>query len=587
VERRLAAILVADVVGFSTMMERAEEATYASLKRLRLEVIEPGLARHHGRLIKSTGDGILAAFASAVAAARCAIEIQQHLSSSPGGMRLRIGLNLGDVIIQEDGDIYGEGINIAARLEALADPGGILVSAKIHDEIDGKLEGAFEDRGERQLKNVSRPIRTYAWVANRAGGPMARVNEADLAVAEPAPPDKPSIAVLPFRNMSDEPEQEYFADGMVEDIITALSHFKSLFVVARNSSFVYKGKAVDIKQIGRALGVRYVLEGGVRKAGRRVRITAQLIEAGTGRHVWADKVDGALEDVFDLQDQVTTSVVGLLAPTLEQTEIERSKQKPTGKLDSYDYYLRGMALINERSARHHQSLTEGRAFFIKAFERDPQYAAAYAQAAWTFLREQGVAGLPLADRARREAIELANRAAGLAEDDALVLARSAHVLAYFAHEYGRATTMVEQAVTLNPNLAVAWFSRGWISLMCGDAERAVESFARMLRLSPLDPLTAVAWTGSAFALFHLGRYDDGCALAAKSTQFLNDAHTLCAWIVNAVGAGRLDEAQRTTARLLKLEPDFRSSHVHDTFPVRLPEERERLIAALRKAGVPA
>jgi TolB-like protein/class 3 adenylate cyclase len=500
-QRRLAAILAADVVGFSAMMERAEEATYAELRRLRLEVIEPGLARHQGRLVKSTGDGILAEFASPLAAARCAIEIQRHLASSPGGIRLRIGLNLGDVIVEDDGDVYGESINVAARLESLADPGGILVSAKVHEEIDGKLAGTFEDRGERSLKNISRPVRSYAWIADATARPDAAMAKADPLAAGLALPDKPSIAVLPFRNMSDDTAQEYFADGMVEDIITALSRFKSLFVVGRNSSFAYKGKSVDARRAGQALGVRYILEGSVRKAGSRVRITAQLIEAGTGHQIWADRVDGALADVFDLQDQVTAGVVGLLAPTLEQTEIERAKQKPTGSLDSYDCYLRGMALMHEQSATLDQSLAEARAFFVRAFERDPQHAAAYAQAAWTFLQEQGVSGIPLADASRQEAVKLARTAARLADDDALVLARSAHVLAHLAHEYGRAVTMVEQAVTLNPNLAAAWFSRGWVSLMSGDAERAVESFARMLRLSPLDPLRIVAWTGSAFALF--------------------------------------------------------------------------------------
>jgi adenylate cyclase len=252
VQRRLAAILAADVVGFSAMMERAEEATYAEINRLRREVIEPNLARHQGRLIKSTGDGVLAEFASPLAAARCAIDIQERLSDSPDGIRMRIGLNLGDVIVQQDGDVYGEGINIAARLEGLADPGGILVSAKVHDEIEGKLDAALEDRGERQLKNMSKPIRTYALASKASAGPSSPV--ATKAAQEPALPDKPSVAVLPFQNMSGDPEQEYFADGVVEDIITALSRFNSLLVIARNSSFTYKGNAVDIKKVGRELG---------------------------------------------------------------------------------------------------------------------------------------------------------------------------------------------------------------------------------------------------------------------------------------------------------------------------------------------
>jgi len=392
-------------------------------------------------------------------------------------------------------------------------------------------------------------------------------------------PDKPSIAVLPFQNMSGDPEQEYFADGMVEDIITALSRFKSLFVIARNSSFTYKGKSVDIKQVGRELGVRYVLEGSVRKAGSRVRITGQLIEAATGRHLWADKFDGALEDVFALQDQMTTSVVGLLAPTLEQAEIERAKHKPTDKLDSYDFYLRGMALANK--SRH----PEARELFRKAFEQDPEFGAAYAMAAWTLLRQQASGGIPLTAEMGTEAIRLANLGSRFANDDAFALARSGHVLAYLAHEYDRGASMVEQAVALNPNHAIAWFSRGWVSLMCGEAERAIESFDRMIRLSPLDPLRIGAWTGSSFASFHLGRYEEGCTLAMKAIQFFTDVHTLGAFAVNSVGVGRITKAQEAVAQLLKLQPDFRASHVHEAFPIRSSDERDRIAFALREAGL--
>jgi adenylate cyclase len=332
--RRLAAILAADVVGFSALMERDEEGTYTRIGSLRREVIEPRLSEHQGRLIKTTGDGILAEFASPVAALRCAVAIQDHLFSMPDAFQLRIGLNLGDVIVQDDGDVYGEGINVAARLESMADPGGILISGKVHSEVEGKLDFDFKDRGDQQLKNISKPVRIYA------------VHQAVAAMTSPKAisavgnsktlpiPDKPSIAVLPFQNMSGDPEQDYFADGMVEDIITALSRFKSLFVIARNSSFAYKGMAVDIKQVGRELGVRYVLEGSVRKSANRLRITGQLIEAATGAHLWADKIDGELQDIFELQDRITSNVVGIVAPTIEQAEIERAKHKPTERLDS-------------------------------------------------------------------------------------------------------------------------------------------------------------------------------------------------------------------------------------------------------------
>jgi adenylate cyclase len=306
--RRLAAILAADVAGYSALMEHDEEGTAAAVRALRREVIEPKLAEHQGRLIKTTGDGFLAEFASPIAALKCALAIQQRPDDS-GGLRLRIGLNLGDVIIEEGGDVLGEGINVAARLEGLAEPGGILISSKIYGEVEGKVQATFEDCGEQRVKNITRPVRVYS--VSVAGTPAKSASNSVPHTGKPLSlPDKPSIAVLPFQNMSGDPEQEYFADGIVEDIITALSRFRSLFVIARNSSFTYKGRAVDIKQLGRELGVRYVLEGSVRKAGGRLRITGQLIEAATNNHVWADRYEGPLDDVFDLQDKISQASLG-------------------------------------------------------------------------------------------------------------------------------------------------------------------------------------------------------------------------------------------------------------------------------------
>ena len=323
VQRRLAAILAADVVGYSGLMERAEEATYAEFERLMRELIEPSLSRHEGRLIKTTGDGALAEFASPLAAVRCAVEIQNHLASGSSPLRLRVGLNLGDVIIGQDGDLYGDGINIAVRLEGIADPGGILISEKVYREVEGKLDVGFEDRGEQQLKNISRPVRVYAV---RAGAHSA-LSDSDRLSAAPPLPDKPSIAVLPFENLSGDPEQEYFADGMVDEIITALSRFKWLFVIARNSSFVFKGNAVDIREVGRRLGVRYVLEGSVRKVAGKVRITGQLIDAVTGTHIWADRFERDLTDIFALQDEVTVAVISAIQPKLLQTEIAMATRR--------------------------------------------------------------------------------------------------------------------------------------------------------------------------------------------------------------------------------------------------------------------
>src|SRR5262245_46742475 len=314
VERRLAAILAADVVGYSALMQRAEEATYAEFERLKREVIEPSLSRHDGRLIKTTGDGALAEFASPSAAVRCAVEMQESIASGRSSLKLRIGVNLGEVIVGADDDLFGDGINVAVRLEGIANPGGILISEKVYSEVEGKLEVGFEDRGEQQLKNISKPVRAYAVRAGTRSALTERLS------AAPPLPDKPSIAVLPFENMSGDPEQEYFADGMVEEIITALSRFKTLFVIARNSSFTFKGQAVDVKEVGRRLGVRYVLEGSVRKAAGKVRITGQLIDAVAGAHLWADRFERDLTDVFALQDEVTMAVVTAIEPKLVQTE---------------------------------------------------------------------------------------------------------------------------------------------------------------------------------------------------------------------------------------------------------------------------
>jgi TolB-like protein/class 3 adenylate cyclase len=585
VERRLAAILAADVAGYSRLMGAGEERTLAQLKAVRKILIDPKIAEHRGRIVKTTGDGLLVEFGSAVDGLRCAIAVQRGMAEQnaevPQDQRIefRIGIHVGDVII-DDNDIFGDGVNIAARLEGIAEPGGVCISDDAQRQIRGKVDIAFDDMGLQQLKNIAEPMR--AWRMQIGASALALPKGGAAAASQAlALPDKPSIAVLPFQNMSGDPEQEYFADGMVEDIITALSRFKSLFVIARNSSFTYKGKAVDIKQVGRELGVRYVLEGSVRKAGNRVRITGQLIEATTGRHLWADRFDGGLEDVFGLQDQITTSVVGLIAPTLEQAEIERARQKPTDRLDSYDFYLRGMALANKRG-----SLLEAREFFRKAFERDPEYGAAYAMAAWTLLMQQSISGVSLTAEMRTDAIRLAHLGSRVGSDDAFALARSGHVLTYIGHEYDRGMSMVEQAITLNPNLAVTWFSRGWVSLMCEEGERAVESFDRMIRLSPLDPLRIGAWNGSSFALFQLGRYEEGCASAMKSIQFAPNVHTLGAFIVNAVGAGRIVEARKAVAQLLKLQPDFRAFSVQEAFPVRSSEKRDRMTSALREAGLP-
>ncbi len=377
VERKLAAVLAADVAGYSRLMGADEEGTLARLKAHRAEVIDPKIAEHRGRVVKTTGDGILIEFSSVVDAVRCATEVQRAMAERnaeiPDVKRIefRVGINLGDIII-DGSDIHGDGVNIAARLEGIANPGTTYISDSSYQQVRDKLAIDFEDMGEHQLKNIARPVRVYRV---QLGGTPA--NESPTL----ALPDKPSIAVLPFQNMSGDPEQEYFADGIVEEIITALSRMRWLFVIARNSSFVYKAKAIDVKQVGRELGVRYVLEGSVRKAANRVRITGQLVDTTKGAHLWADRFDGGLDDIFDLQDQVTASVVGAIAPTLEKAEIERAKRKPTESLDAYDYYLRGMANVHLWTK---EANSEALRLFYKAIELDPDFASAYGMAAWCY-----------------------------------------------------------------------------------------------------------------------------------------------------------------------------------------------------------
>jgi TolB-like protein/class 3 adenylate cyclase len=377
VERRLAAVLAADVAGYSRLMSRDEEGTLAKLKSFRKALVDPAIAEHRGHIVKTTGDGMLAEFASAVDAARCAIEVQRGMAEQNAGvppelrLEFRIGIHVGDIIIDEN-DIFGGGVNIAARLEGIAQSGGVCISDDAHRQIRGKVGIVFDDMGPQVLKNITEPMRAWRMqIGNASTSTFAR--NVSAGSSQPlALPDKPSIAVLPFQNMSGDPEQEYFADGMVEEIITALSHFKNLFVIARNSSFTYKGRAVDVKQVGRELGVRYVLEGSVRKSAKRVRITGQLIEASSGAHLWAGKCDGELEDIFDLQDKVTSSVVGAIAPKLEQTEMERSRRKPTESLDAYDHYLRGMANLYQFTNR--EAVDEALRLFQRAIEIDPTFA---------------------------------------------------------------------------------------------------------------------------------------------------------------------------------------------------------------------
>ena len=575
VQRRLAAILAADVVGYSALMERDEEATYAEFERLKRELIEPSLCRHEGRLIKTTGDGALAEFASPLAAMRCAVEIQDHLAASSSPLRLRIGLNLGDVIVGQDGDLYGDGINIAVRLEGIADPGGILISEKVYSEVERKLDAGFEDRGEQQLKNIAKPVRAFAV---RAGAFSAL---SDRLSAAPPLPDKPSIAVLPFENMSGDPEQEYFADGMVEEITTALSRFKWLFVIARNSSFTFKGRAVDIKEVGRRLGVRYVLEGSVRKASGKVRITGQLIDAVTGAHIWADRFERDLTDIFALQDEVTVAVVSAIEPKLLQTEIAMAARRRPENLTAYDFYLRAMQ-------QYYQTTREGNAKAIRlahrALELDLGFGvvAALAGSCHGLNVLLGYAADP--EFERKEAVRLLRLALSDDDDDPEKLAWASLISAYMVGDSEGAIEMAERAVALNPNLYWAWSCRGHVYRIAGLPEEALRSFERAIRMSPIDPLLHRAFVGMGYAFIELGRLDEAI-VAGKKAQRQNPSFSSAYRCLASAFAhlGRDAEAHDAAARLLETDPAFTIS----AFIARGGQSNTKLlIEGLRKAGLP-
>ena len=591
VERRLAAILAADVAGYSRLMGADEEGTLAQLKACRRALVDPKIAEYRGRIVKTTGDGVLVEFASAVDAARCAVDVQRGLteqnSTVPQAQRIeyRIGIHLGDIIL-DDNDIFGEGVNIAARLEGIAEPGGVCISDDIHRQIRGKVDIAFDDMGPQTLKNIAEPMRAWRLQIDK-NSPSTTAKKPAVEVAQPlALPDKPSIAVLPFQNMSGDPEQDYFADGMVEDIITALSRFKSLFVIARNSSFTYKGKAVDIKQVGRELGVRYVLEGSVRKAGSRVRITGQLVDTATGAHLWADRFDGGLGDVFDLQDQVTESVVGAIAPAVEKAEIERAKRKPTESLDAYTLYLRGLAAFYQLGDR--QANEEALRLFNSAIELDPDFASAYGRAAHCYVSAKINGWISDPANEIAEAKRLAQRAVELGKDDAITLANCGYVLVYVVRDLEVGAALIDRALGLNSNLAEARHWGGWVKIFLGEPETAIERFARAMRLSPLGPWVTAMRAGTAYAHFFLGRYDEAASWAAMALQDNPDFQPALRIdaAINAM-AGRLEQAHKSVARLRQLNPTLRVSTLKDVRgPFRRAEDLARYEEGLRRAGLP-
>jgi len=545
----------------------------AEFERLKREVIEPGLTRHDGRLIKTTGDGAFAEFASPSAAVRCAVEIQESIASGRSSLKVRIGINLGEVIVAADGEVFGDGINIAFRLEGAADPGGILISEKVYSEVEGKLDAGFEDRGEQQLKNIAKPVRAFAVCAGAFGALSERLS------AVPPLPDKPSIAVLAFENMSGDPEQEYFADGMVEEIITALSRFKWLFVIARNSSFTFKGRAVDIKEVGRRLGVRYVLEGAVRRASGKCRITGQLIDAVTGAHIWADRFERDLTDVFALQDEVTVAVVSAIRPKLLQTEIAISTRRRPENLTAYDFCLRAMPHFYPPTR---EGLAEAIKLAHRALELDPRFGLAAVLAGVGHMQNVlwGYADDPQFDR--REAVRLSRLALSLDDSDPDTLATAAIISAFLVGDYE--IEMADQAIALNPNSFVAWYARGWVYRNAGLPEEAVQSFERAIRMNPVDPMLHRSFLGMGMALIELRRFEEAIVAGKKaqrqSPSFVFSCHCLASAFAHL---GRDAEAREAAVRLLELDPAFTIS----AWIARGGQSNAKLmIEGLRKAGLP-
>jgi TolB-like protein/class 3 adenylate cyclase/Flp pilus assembly protein TadD len=574
-ERRLAAILAADVAGYSRLMGADEEGTLAQFKTHRRELVDPKISEYGGRIVKTTGDGMLVEFASVVDAMRCAIEVQKGMAERnalvPENKRIefRIGIHQGDSI-SDAGDTFGDVVNIAARLEALSIPGGICVSSRAQEDTVGKLDVAFEDMGERQLKNISKAVRAYRIELAGVSAPSARQ---PLAL-----PDKPSIAVLPFANMSGDPEQEYFADGVSEDIITAISKLHWFFVIARNSSFVYKGKAVDVKQIGSQLGVRYVLEGSVRKSGQRVRITAQLIDASNGNHIWADRYDGDLNDVFALQDRITNSVVAAIEPHLLEAESVRSQNRTPNDVRAWDLLMQASFLFWRLNK------TDGDAaisILRRATQLYPDYAPAHSMLAFAILL---LGYLGYIDVQADEAAALAARAAELDRNDPW-----AYVALGFVAFTGRRTdesiAHFQRALNLNPNFAAAHGYLGWTLSFDGQSDKAIAHSQTAIRMSPHDPQQVIFHGGLAAAHYFAGSYDEAINSAHNVLRFRPTFNGARRQLVAALAqAGQLDEARRELERLKDFQPDISLAWIEKNVPY-TPNQMRSYLEGWRKVGL--
>lgn len=580
-KRRLAAIMAADVAGYSRLMGADEAGTLKNLKQLRKNIFAPAVAEHQGRVVKLMGDGALVEFASVVDAVNCAIAIQQALAEANSArpqaswLRLRIGINLGDILI-EGSDIYGDGVNIAARLQEMAAPGGVALSATAYEHVSHKISAAFENQGPHSLKNIAAPVRIYTW----SGGPAIAPPRAQSG--GPRLPDKPSIAVLPFDNMSGDPSQEYFADGVVESITAALSRIRSFFVIARNSAFAYKGRPKIVSEIGAELGVAYVLEGSVQQSGGRVRITVQLIETAGGSHLWAEKYDGALDDIFELQDRITEKIAGALEPSIRLAEIERARRKRPQEVGAYDYTMRAMRHVWMLEKTEADKALEQ---LDKALEIDPDYPLALALAAWCWAQRSVYNWTTDILGAQKKALELAERAASLSIEDPLILAvlGATHT---FARNFGAARVLLERAIALDPNAAWALSRLGWLEIYAGHPEEARRYFERAIRLSPLDPMNFNSYVGTGCSYQIAGDND----AAIEGFQRALDERPNAFWIHRnlapaLLAAGRIEEARASYESLMKAYPAFTVKQFTQAM-VFQPDILESISQGLRALGVP-
>jgi adenylate cyclase len=591
-QRRLAAIVSIDVVGYSRLMGRNESGTHALLKTHLAERVTPSLRRHGGRLVKSTGDGVLAEFGSTVGALSALIELQQGMASAnreqPEADRIvfRAGVHLGEVIVEDD-DIYGDAVNIAARLQGEAPPGGILISRAVREAVSGRIKAELQALGELSLKNIDRPIRAFRVAWKETDWPTESGSQSQLSSVEATPSsrsaldDTPSIAVLPFRNLSGDPGREYFADGVVEDVVTTLSRIPNLVVIPRNSSYLYKDRSVDVRQVGSELGATYVLDGSIRVAGSRLRIGCVLLDATRGRQIWAERYDGGMEDVFDLQDQITSSIVATIGSKVLRAEIARAQAKPTGNLSAYDLYLRAIAGINSRTE---SSLNQAVELLQRAVAADRLFSSAYgylACAHWIGLEHEWLS----IEEAKTHGLAAAKMAIELGRDDPIALFLGGYGIALLGGRLQEGLAHIERALTLNPNQLGAWRLGGMVCWMMGDHEKSIQYYERSLQLSPQDVMAVEAYAGISAPHFFLRHYDQALHWAERALREQP-------WMRQALGVkiaalamagSRPDELRNT---LQQLRPGLTIAWIMQRLPLSRCRDRELLETALRKAGFP-